>query len=136
MPTLYLEWGSDFTLTPSGSLQIASGWDEVRQRIERFLLTNPQAVALDGTPIPADYIFHITYGLGAGATIDTNVTSENINAMIQKTYNAVLSDPDVDPSYPPSVTFTQPQDHTLVLVIYVKLLSGQAGQVAIQMSPS
>jgi hypothetical protein len=131
MPTLYLEWGEDFVLTPKGSLQMATGWDEVRQRIERFLLTNALAAAGDGSIIPPDYLFDTNYGLGAGRRVDENITPDTIGSIQQKVYQAVMSDPDVDDSFPPSIALYRQTDHTLLLVIGVKTKSGFPGRVAI-----
>jgi hypothetical protein len=124
MSTLYLELGSDFVLTPSGSLLMASGWDEVRQRIERLIFTNAAGFQSDGTPILAQYIFDPAYGLSAGARVGDLVTNPLINEMTSIIYQGILADPGVDPTQPPVIQVSQPSFEQLLFVIGVTLLDG------------
>src|ERR1700722_12293938 len=98
MPDLYLELGSDFILNAGGDVQLADGWDEVRQRIERLIFTNAAGFQSDGTPILAQYIFEPTYGLSASARVGNTVTKDMINQMTSIIYQGVLADPGVDPT--------------------------------------
>lgn len=55
--------GGDLAVSPTGDVAIADGFEEVKQRLLRRLLTNPAA-----------YIFHRDYGAGLarhiGSTLD------------------------------------------------------------------
>lgn len=131
---LYLEWGSDLVLTPNGGLQMAVGWDLVRQRILRKLLTNDQTVLPSGDAVPADYFFHTDYGLGLPRLVDQDLTRTFLGRMRQHILYAVLTDPDVAPTPPPTVSFRKPvPPHTLIVIVGVFLKSGEPGKIAIQM---
>lgn len=131
--TLWLEWGGDFEISQNGSLVLAYGWDQVRQRILRRLLTNPAFTLDDGTPVPPDYLFDPKYGLGFRRRVGENWTPDlqlYLKAMINQ---AVLIDEGVNVNLPPLINITQ-TDHTVQVVITVYLKTGQPGVIALQIS--
>lgn len=134
MTALYLEWGQDLVLTPNGSLQLATGWDEVRQRILRRMLTNPAFTAPDGRPIQADYIFDDTYGIGLPVLVGGNLTSQLFEQLKQAITKGVLLDAAVDTSQPPAIVFQQPDPQTMIISVQVILLTGQVGQIVLQVT--
>jgi hypothetical protein len=76
------QWfGNDISLAANGDLQQIDGLNRGRQRIQRRLLTNSNN---DG--LPADYIWHPTYGCGCprriGETRDINAISATIRSQI------------------------------------------------------
>lgn len=130
----YLDWNSDFLVTPSGSIQTAVGWDRVRQRIIRRIITNPSQQLPDGTFTAPDYIFHPGYGVGGGALIDQDVDDEYIARLEQIISRGVLEDADVSSSTPPTITYRRPNPDTLLVVVSVVLNSGELGQLALKVS--
>ena len=136
MTTLYLEWNSDFVLTPAGSLQLATGWDSVRQRIERRIITNPAQQLPSGISTPADYVFDSAYGVGAGSLVGQPYNQNFIASLRQKIQAGVLSDAAVDTSVPPSINVTTPQNDAVWAVVGVTLASGNVGTIALQVPVS
>lgn len=131
---LWLDWNSDLILTPSGSVQMATGWDATRQGIVRSLITNPAQELPDGTITTPDYVFEPEYGVGLGKMVDQDFGAVTLSTLEQKIQNAVLSDPGVDSSVPPSVLFNQPNNYTLDIVISVVQVNGQPGTIALQVT--
>jgi hypothetical protein len=130
-PDFWLDWNSDLLLTPSGSIQVATGWDSTRQGIVRSLITNPAQTLPDGTTTTPDYIFEPDFGVGLGAMVDQNYDTASLQALEQKIQNAVLNDPGVNSSAPPSVQFNQPNNYTLDIIISVTQISGEPGTIAL-----
>lgn len=127
----YLEYGQDLVLAPSGSLEIATGWDQVRERIIRRFLTNPAQVLPDGSSTPADYVFDPAYGIGGGALVSQNPTQQYLNALRQRIRQAVLSDVAVDPGADPQIVIQQPTPQTFMVFVGVQLSTGQQGTFSI-----
>lgn len=132
MPTLYSEWSGDLVLTPDGDLQLASGWDEIRQRIERRLLTSASGFLPDGTPTVAEYIFHPDYGESLQAYVGQNIGEGWINGVRKAVLAGTRIDSGVQPDTIPQVSFQQTADHTVYMIILVQLLSGQPGVIALE----
>ena len=132
MPTAYLEWGQDLVVLPNGSIQLASGWDEVRQRIERRLLTSPLEVLPSGAKVPPDYIWDVNYGLGVGKLVDQNLDANFLGAIRQKCNEGVMVDADVSDANPPGVALYKINPYTTYLVIGVTLKNGTPGTITIQ----
>jgi hypothetical protein len=130
----YLDWNSDLQVTPSGSIQTAVGWDQVRQRIIRRIITNSAQQLPDGVMTPADYIFHPGFGVGGGALVDQNVDDAYIAKLEQIISRGVLEDADVSSTIPPTIQFSRPNDDTLWVIVNVVLKSGKPGQLALQVS--
>ena len=128
---VYLEWSSDLVLTPNGSIQTATGWDQVRERILRNLITNPLQTLPDGRITAPDYIFHTDYGFGAGSLVGQDVTIGFLEDLQSRIATACSNDVAVDSSVPASVRFAEPQPGLLIVTISVQLLNGQSGQVSL-----
>lgn len=125
--TFYLEWNGDLIITPNGSVMMATGWDEVRERIIRRFLTNSAQPLPDGTTTPPDYIFDPLYGLGAGALIDQNPNAAFVSEFTRRMREAVVADAATDPGALPSITVTSPAIGTLQVFVTIQLISGQQG---------
>lgn len=128
---LYLEWNDDFIVTPSGDLQTAVGWDQVRERILRRLLTNSQQTLPNGRMTVPDYIWDPSYGFGAGALVGQNITVDFINDLARRVTRACYADVSVATDIPPSVTYIQPTPQTLVMTVSVVLTNGLLGRLAL-----
>lgn len=129
--TAYLEWNGDLVLTPGGSIQMASGWDLVRERIIRRFLTNGAVPLPDGTTTPPDYVFSPTYGLGAGALIDQNPDANWRVNFVRRLREAVAADSATDPGSIPSIQVTTPAIGVVQVFVSVKLISGQQGSFSL-----
>jgi phage baseplate assembly protein W len=132
--TVYSEWGQDLVLTPSGQLQTATGWDQIRQRIERRLLTDPSGILPDGTPLSAEYIFHPDYGEGLQNYVGQDVNESWVNNVRKCVLAATRVDSGVEPDTLPQVSFQQTATHTVLLLIIVTLISGETGTIALEVS--
>ena len=131
MVDLYLDWSQDLQITPGGQVRTATGWDQIRQRILRRLITNSAQTLPSGISTPADYVFDPAFGLGMGALVDQDLTRQYIEELKQRIYNAVMVDQDIDSSSPPQVSFSQPTPDTLRIIISVLLANGQSGNLSI-----
>jgi phenylpyruvate tautomerase PptA (4-oxalocrotonate tautomerase family) len=134
MPDIYCEWNNDLIVTPKGGIVTATGWDRVRQRIIRHLITNSAQKLPDGTTTAPDYIFHPTYGIGAGSLVGQNPTQSYKADLIARINQAALSDAAVDPGSAPIVVFREPQPGTWVVHISVKLRDGTVGRTGVRVS--
>jgi len=132
---LYLDWNSDLLLTPSGSVQTAVGWDQIRQRVIRRVITNSAQQLPDGTQTQADDVFATDFGLGMGKMVDQDFDDEFLAELERRITLGVLEDSDVDTSIPPSIVFLQPNPSTLRISVTVTLLTGQQGQIALEVTP-
>lgn len=133
MADLFLDWNGDLILTPSGSVLMANGWDQVRERIIRRFLTNSAVPLPDGSTTPPDYVFSPLYGLSAGALIDQNPDDNFLAEFTRRMRAAVLSDAAVDPGAVPSVSITRPAIGMLQIFVGIKLISGQQGSLSISL---
>jgi hypothetical protein len=134
MTDFYLEYNQDLVLTPSGSVALAIGWDQVRERIIRNFLTNSAVQLPDGSTTPPDYVFSPFYGLSAGALIDQNPTQAYIADLTRRIRHACLSDAAVDPGSVPNVTVARPALDTIQVYVSVTLITGQQGSLSIAMT--
>jgi len=125
--TFYLEWNGDLVLLPNGSVQMASGWDKVRERIIRRFLTNSALPLPDGTTTPPDYIFSPLYGLGAAALIDQNPNANFIANFTRRMRQAVAADAATSPSAVPSIGISTPMIGLIQVYVGIQLISGQLG---------
>jgi hypothetical protein len=130
----YLDWNQGLIVTPSGSIQAATGWDRARQRIIRRIITNAAKILPNGTYTAADNVFSPLYGLGLGAQIDRAFDSDYETTIERLVAQGVLEDEDVDSTIPPSIQFISPNPSTLWIVVGVTLVTGQQGTIAIQAS--
>ena len=132
MPTLYCEWGGDLLVSCVGGLEQAIGWDEIRQRIERRLLTSPSGFLPDGTPTAAEYIFHPDYGEDLQAYVGQNISEGWMNGVRKSVLAGTRVDVGVQPDTLPSVSFQRTGDHQIFLVIQVQQITGQPGAIWLQ----
>ena len=133
MPDLFLEFGSDLLLTANGDIAMAEGWDEIRQRIERRILTNPAIEQSNGTLTPGDYIFDGDYGLGASTAIGYTFTPAVIQAFMQRIYQGVLTDVGVNTNVPPVITVIQQSPQQVQFNIAVTLASGAQNTILLSL---
>lgn len=131
MSTLNLEWNQDLVLSANGSLQMVDGWEEVRERIIRRILTNSAQTLPDGTTTAPDYVFHPSYGVGGGALVSQNPTQAFLSNLQQRIRSGVLDDASVDPGYAPQVVIQQPVPNTFIILVGCQLLNGQQGALSI-----
>lgn len=131
---IYLEWSSDFIINPSGGLQKAVGWDEVRQSIMRFLLTNRSVVQASGYVVYGDVVFHPEYGLGSLSELGELIDEQSFNTLRDLCIQAVLSNPNVSKVPSPQVRFATEQ-HTIYAFITVSPLNLPPGVIAIAFQP-
>lgn len=130
---IFVEFATDFLLTATGDIVAAEAWDEVRQRIERRILTNPASEQDNGTPIPADYIFDPDYGLGARAAVGNTFTQQMIAAFENRIYQGVMVDQGVNNTVPPVITVRQVNPQSVEFDIAVTLASGQANTILLSL---
>jgi hypothetical protein len=131
---LYLDYNGDLVLAQDGIPQVATNWDQVRQRILRRMLTNPSQTLPSGVKTQADYIFHQDFGFGMGALVDGDFTQGFLEDLKNRISRAVFSDVDVAPSIPPTVKFNRPNLSTLWIIIGVTLVTGLPGQISIKVT--
>lgn len=129
---IYLEFNQDLILTPSGSLQTAVGWDQVRERIIRNLITNSAQTLPDGTQTPADYIWETGYGIGLGALVGQNPTPAFLVDLRRRIAQAVFSEASVDPGSIPTIVVKQPTPGTYQVFISVLLVNGKVGEISLK----
>lgn len=110
---------------------MATGWDEVRERIIRRFLTNSALPLPDGTTTPPDYVFDPGYGLGAGALIDQNPDATFRANFTRRMREAVVADAATDPGALPSILVTTPTIGTIQVYVGIQLISGQQGSFSI-----
>ena len=124
MTDLYLEITGDLKIDSQGDLILAEGWDEIRQRIIRRIVTTPLLQESDGTIIEADYIYHTDYGLGLKYLVCATFTDAMINQLKQRVTQGIMEDAAVDSSYLPVITYRRPQLHRLDVVATFQLITG------------
>ena len=130
MTTLFLEWGGDLIVNQLGGLQLAVGWDEVRQRIIRRCLTNPKFKLQSGRDVPAGYIFHTDYGVGMRSMVDELITKSLIVLLEKKVHQGVKIDQGVDATAAPTIEIRSPIVNTLQVAISVRLKNESFGKIA------
>lgn len=131
----YLDWGGDLLLTPSGSIQLAVGWTQTRQRIIRRIISVPAQQLPDGSYTIATNMFDQAFGIGLGADVDKSINQDYESMIERKIAQGVLEDEDVNTSIPPSIVFQRPTPSSLWIIIGVTLISGQPGTISIKIGP-
>lgn len=131
---LYIDWNGDLVLTAQGSLLLAQGWDLVRQRITRNLITNSAQLLPDGSTTVPDYVYHPSYGIGLGALVGQNPDAQYQQTIVGKITAAVQSDIDAMPGSAPVVKFAKPQPGTFVTNVSVQLSNGATGKISVAVS--
>jgi hypothetical protein len=108
-------YGNDIQLAPNGDVALATGIDRVSQRLLRVLLTSAQ-----------DYIWHPTYGIGAGKYVGAALSPAVLATLKAKFRGQILTDPDVGTNPLPRITFDTAQPNLLgVTIQYTYRPSGQ-----------
>ena len=88
--------GADLSVSATGDVLSVEGATRTQQRILRRLLTNPK----DGD-MPADYIFHPTYGAGLPRKVGDVINVDEMTALIR---GQILLEAAVAPEPEPIVT--------------------------------
>jgi hypothetical protein len=127
MSAIYLEYGGDFVLNQYGGLQLATGWDQVRQALERAILTNPQTDLPGQGPLPPDYLFESAYGSGATREIGQDITADSLAAVVAKVQAAAATIPGIDPTIAPVISIAQSGFQTVLMKVTVTLLDQTQG---------
>lgn len=109
-------FGNDVSLSVSGDLQQVDGLDRGRQRILRRLLTNSNE---DG--LPADYIWHPTYGCGCPRRVGETRDINEISAAIR---SQIMSEAAVSKTPLPTITVNPIQNGVYVSVKYIDAETG------------
>ena len=133
---LYLEYNQDLVITPNGSIQFATGWDQTRERIIRSLLTTPATSLSNGATSTPDYIFHPAYLIGLGELVDTNLTNEDIAILTRQINQACTAEPNVDPGVAADILITGKQTNTINIFIAVQLINGTSGAISVTLGES
>jgi hypothetical protein len=108
-------YGNDIQLAPNGDVAIATGIDRVSQRLLRVLLTSAQ-----------DYIWHPTYGIGAGRYVGAALSPAVLATLKARFRGQILTDPDVGTNPLPKIIFDTAQPNLLgVTIQYNYRPSGQ-----------
>lgn len=134
MSDLYCEYGGDFIIDQSGDIQEAFSWDEVRQKIERDLFTNPAIDLPNGLQTQAEYIFHPDYGLGLKQYLGQLYKMDVITQMQERTLKQLRQDPAIALSPPPVVAFKFVSIACLQIYINVWLADNTPGHIALEVS--
>lgn len=127
----WLEWNGDYLLTPSGSIQPATGWDRTRQRITRRFLSKAAQDQPDGTTTPPTCIFAPDFGIGLPDQVDQPTDEAAQQVATRNISRGVLEDSDVLSTAPPTVLYQELDPETVRIVIGVTLLTGQSGTIAL-----
>ena len=130
-PTFWLDWNSDFRLTPAGSIQTAVGWDAYRQRCVRRIITSPARTLPDGATTPPGDVFNPKFGEGLADLVDQPFDADSLASVERSISNGILQDPDTNTSVPPSIIFQQPTPSQLNIFINAATISGQSGTIAL-----
>lgn len=131
---LYLDWGSDLVLRPAGDFQLAGGWDLVRQRCVRRILTNPATVDDQRTPIAPDYVFDPAYGHGVRLKIGVAMLGQDLYDLQQAIAEGCLLEPGVARDPAPQVATRAGADHATFVFINVTLATGEDGTIAVKLT--
>jgi hypothetical protein len=134
MADIFCEWASDFLIDQNGDIQLATGWDETSQKIQRDLLTNPAVVQGNGIETEADYVFHPDYGVGLRQFLGKLDQPAVISAMRNKTLAQLNQDSEIAKQPGPVVTFRINNPFVLQIFIQVFLVNAQPGVISTQPS--
>ena len=130
----YLDWQGDFIVTPTGNLQLATGFDRIRQRIIRRMITNPSQLLPSGRWTAPDYVFDPTFGIGLGSLVDQPQSDTMLADLERRITVAVLQDDNIDTAVPPVIKFYREPSGGLFITISVTTLSGAPGTISVRYS--
>lgn len=132
MAIFNLEWGGDFSISPSGGLNTANGWPEARQLIVRAILTNPSTTLPSGAKTPPDYIFAPFYGAGLGLYVGQDMNGSQEAQLTSKIRSQVMSTSFVDQRATPAVSFAPLPNNGYSVRVSVPLKNHQTGTIVLQ----
>lgn len=130
---LYLPYGGDFKLDPSGMLQIVTGVDESTQRVARRLMTNPAIRNSQGQVAQAaDSIFHPDFGGGIGRDVGATVTSLSAQTRVNRIKRELKNEVTVDSNSPIDIKQVfLPNNNVLVMQIVWQTNNGLRSQIGV-----
>jgi hypothetical protein len=115
-------YGNDIAASATGDLMSVEGTDKGQQRILRRLLTNPREVLADGSILPADYIWHPTYGAGLPRKVGSVLDADKIRAIIR---GQMLLEDCVAKNPEPVITVTVIPNGISAFIQYKDAISGE-----------
>lgn len=133
MSTIWLEYGTGFAINSSGGLQMAQGWDETRQWLERLAMTVPKLSLPDGTQTDPEYL-PSPFGLGGRLIVGQLTASQAATQLGSLIASAAASAPGTNPNQPPSVSIVNNNDHYYTVNVVVYLSSGLSQTLSYQVS--
>lgn len=104
--------GGDLSIGPTGDLAAADGFEEVKQRLLRRLLTNPAA-----------YIFHRDYGAGLARHIGSLLNEAALRAQVRQ---HLLLEPKVARTPAPTMSVQALPDGLALRVQFAEAQTGRA----------
>ena len=121
MPDASVEWGGDFSLSPTGDLALVDGDDFARQRIERRLLTAVRA-----------YVWHPSYGAGLPQKIGATMSASQVSSIVRA---QIALEASVAPAPAPIISVTESQTNVGLFVISIQYTDAPSGRhVSLQLS--
>ena len=114
MPDVFLEWNSDFVVSATGGLQLASGDDFARQRIIRRLLT-----AVRG------YLWHQDYGAGLPQKIGSPASVISLKALVR---SQIALESSVAPTPAPIINVTEDPNTLGLYTISINYTDAASGE--------
>jgi len=127
MADIFLDWGGDLTLGPSGDVATVDGSTLGVQRILRRLFTN----AGNGTVQCADYIWHVAYGAGLPARVGSTIEPALLSSIIT---SQILMESAVAKSPAPVIQVVPIANGVNVTILYWDGVTGQALTLAFDVS--
>lgn len=124
MADYYLDPFGDIIVDINGDIIMAEGWDEIRHRIIRRIVTNPTFIDFNGQVVLAGYIYDPVYGIGLKYSVGAVFTDDLINQLKQKIIQGINTDTSVDTRYAVAVTVTRPSLRTLIAFAQFVLTDG------------
>lgn len=131
---VFLPPNGDLGLTQNGDIQVATGRDEVVQRIERRCITAARGF-WNGMALPPDYLGDANFGLGLGRDVEGTFTSQQITALETLIKAGIMQDAEVDTTFLPEITFSQPSINELDFVANFNLVSGDDISIQFTLGP-
>lgn len=118
MPDLSHQWGSDFSIGPTGDLAVAAGPALGQQRVLRRLLTNP-----------GEYIWQPDYGAGLARFIGYPASPLQIQAVIR---SQIFKESTVARTPEPIITVSvSPAGAAGTVYVYIRYQDTTSGQTQV-----
>lgn len=129
-----LPYGEDLGLLQNGDIAIVTGAEEVVQRIERHLLSNPRGFFND-SPLTPDLLGAPDWGIGLGRFVETAASQATIQEMETLISAGILSEPLVDNTFDPTITFERPNPQELDVTINFDMVTDEEVTVSFVLPP-